>query len=86
MVSFNDVCLHWRSALRTSNIYCLTGMLQEVNLAYDSVKEVDCLDVSKEGTDAWEAAVKRSACLEISWILCVGMYFASNVILDSNIG
>ena len=33
--------------------------IEEVNLAYDNVKEVDCLDVSKEGTDAWEAAVKR---------------------------
>jgi len=34
-------------------------MFQEVNLAYDNVKEVDCLDVSKEGMDSWEAAVKR---------------------------
>ena len=32
---------------------------QEVNLAYENVKEVDILDVSKEGADAWEAAVKR---------------------------
>lgn len=34
-------------------------MLQEVNVAYDNVKEVDCLDLSKEGTDSWEAALKR---------------------------
>jgi len=33
--------------------------LQEVNMAYDNVKEVDCLDVSKEGTEAWDAACKR---------------------------
>ena len=33
--------------------------IEEVNLAYDNVKEVDCLDVAKEGTDAWDAAVKR---------------------------
>lgn len=33
--------------------------IEEVNLAYENVKEVDCLDVSKEGTDAWEAATKR---------------------------
>lgn len=33
--------------------------LQEVNLAYENVKEVDGLDVSKDGTDAWEAAIKR---------------------------
>ena len=33
--------------------------IEEVNLAYENVKEVDGLDVSKEGTDAWEAAVKR---------------------------
>jgi dynein heavy chain 1 len=32
---------------------------QEVNLAYDNVKEVDCLEVSKDGIDAWDAAVKR---------------------------
>jgi len=28
-------------------------------MAYDNVKEVDCLDVSKEGTEAWDAACKR---------------------------
>ena len=33
--------------------------IEEVNLAYENVKEVDGLDVSKEGTDAWDAAVKR---------------------------
>ncbi|KAK3093975.1 hypothetical protein FSP39_022394 [Pinctada imbricata] len=33
--------------------------IEEVNLAYENVKEVDGLDVSKEGSDAWEAATKR---------------------------
>ncbi|KAF8560529.1 hypothetical protein P879_02534 [Paragonimus westermani] len=33
--------------------------IEDVNLAYEIVKEVDCLDVTKEGTDAWEAAIKR---------------------------
>ncbi|XP_012579828.1 PREDICTED: cytoplasmic dynein 1 heavy chain 1, partial [Condylura cristata] len=33
--------------------------IEEVNLAYENVKEVDGLDVSKEGTEAWEAAMKR---------------------------
>ena len=33
--------------------------IQEVNLAYENVKEVDGLDVSKEGSEAWEAAVRR---------------------------
>uniref|UniRef100_UPI00358E5199 cytoplasmic dynein 1 heavy chain 1-like n=1 Tax=Myxine glutinosa TaxID=7769 RepID=UPI00358E5199 len=33
--------------------------VEEVNLAYENVKEVDGLDVSKDGTDAWEAAIKR---------------------------
>ena len=32
---------------------------QEVNLAYENVKEVDGLDVSKEGSESWEAAIKR---------------------------
>ena len=31
----------------------------QVNLAYENVKEVDGLDISKEGTDMWEAALKR---------------------------
>ncbi|CAN7982336.1 unnamed protein product [Ixodes hexagonus] len=33
--------------------------IEEVNLAYENVKEVDGLDISKEGTEAWDAAVKR---------------------------
>ena len=36
-----------------------SNAIEEVNLAYENVKEVDGLDVSKEGTDAWEAAMKR---------------------------
>ncbi len=36
--------------------------VEQVNAAYENVKEVDCLDVSKEGIDAWDAACKRSAC------------------------
>ena len=31
----------------------------EVNLAYENVKEVDCLDISREGLEAWDAAVRR---------------------------
>ncbi|XP_042877143.1 dynein heavy chain, cytoplasmic-like isoform X5 [Penaeus japonicus] len=33
--------------------------IEEVNLAYENVKEVDGLDISKEGTEMWEAALKR---------------------------
>lgn len=33
--------------------------VKEVRLAYESVKVVDCLDLSKDGSDAWEAALKR---------------------------
>ncbi|XP_063237430.1 dynein heavy chain, cytoplasmic isoform X2 [Bacillus rossius redtenbacheri] len=33
--------------------------IEEVNLAYENVKEVDCLDISREGLEAWDAAVKR---------------------------
>ncbi|XP_077870638.1 cytoplasmic dynein 1 heavy chain 1-like [Saccoglossus kowalevskii] len=33
--------------------------IEEVNLAYENAKEVDGLDVSKEGTESWEAATKR---------------------------
>lgn len=30
-----------------------------MNLAYENVKEVDCLDISREGIEAWDAAVQR---------------------------
>lgn len=33
--------------------------IEEVNLAYENVKEVDCLDITKEGSEAYDAAVKR---------------------------
>lgn len=33
--------------------------IEEVNFAYENVKEVECLDITKEGSDAWDAAVKR---------------------------
>ncbi|PIK60017.1 putative cytoplasmic dynein 1 heavy chain 1 [Apostichopus japonicus] len=33
--------------------------IEEVNLAYENVREVDGLDVTNEGKDAWEAAMKR---------------------------
>lgn len=33
--------------------------IEEVNQAYELMKEVDALDISKEGTDSWEAAMKR---------------------------
>lgn len=36
-----------------------TNAIEEVNFAYENVKEVDGLDISKEGIDSWEAAMKR---------------------------
>lgn len=33
--------------------------IEEVNIAYELVKEVDALDMTKEGTDSWEASLKR---------------------------
>ncbi|VBB28797.1 unnamed protein product, partial [Acanthocheilonema viteae] len=33
--------------------------IEQVNTAYENVKEVDCLDVSNDGTVAWEAAIRR---------------------------
>lgn len=33
--------------------------IEEVNMAYENVKEVECLDITKEGIEAWDAAVKR---------------------------
>ena len=28
-------------------------------MAYENVKEVDCLDITREGSEAWDAAVRR---------------------------
>ncbi|MFH4975707.1 hypothetical protein AB6A40_002416 [Gnathostoma spinigerum] len=36
-----------------------TSAIDQVNLAYENVKEVDCLDVSNDGNAAWEAAIRR---------------------------
>ena len=33
--------------------------IQEMNLAYENVKGLDGLDVSKDGSELWEAAIKR---------------------------
>ncbi|XP_037072682.1 LOW QUALITY PROTEIN: dynein heavy chain, cytoplasmic-like [Pollicipes pollicipes] len=33
--------------------------IEEVQLAYEQVKDVDSLDIGKEGSDAWEAALRR---------------------------
>ena len=33
--------------------------VREVQLAYDNMKVVDCLDLSPDGSAAWEAALKR---------------------------
>ena len=33
--------------------------VQEVDMAYENFKEIDPLDISKEGIDAWEVALKR---------------------------
>uniref|UniRef100_A0A0X3P013 Dynein heavy chain, cytoplasmic n=1 Tax=Schistocephalus solidus TaxID=70667 RepID=A0A0X3P013_SCHSO len=33
--------------------------IDDVNMAFELVKEVDCLDLSKEGTDVWDATIKR---------------------------
>ena len=39
--------------------------VKEVHLAYDNVKFVDCLDVSNDGSAAWEAAIKRYTCTSV---------------------
>lgn len=41
------------------DVVTLAFTFQEVNLAYENVREVDGLDVTNEGKDAWEAAMKR---------------------------
>jgi dynein heavy chain 1 len=48
-----------RPTITAANVLNDVNAIDEVNLAYESVKEVDALDVSKEGQDAWEFAMKR---------------------------
>lgn len=36
-----------------------SGAIGEIDQAYEVVKEVDCLDTTKEGVEAWEAAIAR---------------------------
>ncbi|XP_065208173.1 dynein heavy chain, cytoplasmic isoform X2 [Planococcus citri] len=36
-----------------------SSAIEEVNLAYENVKEVNCLDMTREGQEAWDAAVNR---------------------------
>jgi dynein heavy chain 1 len=48
-----------RPAITAANVLNDVNAIDEVNLAYESVKEIDALDVSKEGQDAWELAMKR---------------------------
>lgn len=48
-----------RPAVTAANVLNDVNAIDEVNLAYESVKEIDALDVSKEGQDVWELAMKR---------------------------
>ena len=37
---------------------------QEVDMAYENFKDIDPLDISKEGADSWETASKRFVFLQ----------------------
>ena len=43
--------------------------VREVQLAYDNVTVVDCLELSPDGSAAWEAALKR--CVYSSLSQCI---------------
>ena len=47
------------SADVSSALYNEEGAVHEVHKAYDTVKVVDCLDLTPEGTGAWNTALKR---------------------------
>lgn len=40
-------------------VYTEEGAVHEVHKAYDTMKVVDCLDLTLEGTGAWNTALKR---------------------------
>ena len=39
--------------------------VQEVDMAYENFKDIDPLDISKEGVESWEIASKRSVSFNI---------------------
>jgi len=47
------------SADVSSTLYNEEGAVHEVHKAYDTMKVVDCLDLTPEGTGAWNTALKR---------------------------
>lgn len=40
-------------------VYTEEGAVHEVHKAYETMKVVDCLDLTPEGTAAWNTALKR---------------------------
>ena len=40
-------------------VYTEEGAVHEVHKAYDTMKVVDCLDLTSEGNGAWNTALKR---------------------------
>lgn len=57
--SANGQSAETRTTVTAANVLNDVNAIDEVNMAYESVKEIDALDVSKEGQDAWELAMKR---------------------------
>lgn len=45
-------------------VYTEEGAVHEVHKAYDTMKVVECLDLTPEGNAAWDTALKRYASLE----------------------
>ena len=57
-------------------VYTEEGAVHEVHKAYDTMKVVDCLDLTPEGTAAWNTALKRYVDID-NWIfpiLCCSCY------------
>jgi dynein heavy chain 1 len=48
-----------RSAVDTALDVADANAIEEVNLAYEKVKEVDGLDITEEGQELWESATRR---------------------------
>ncbi len=48
-----------RSAVETALDVADANAIEEVNLAYEKVKEVDGLDIGEEGQELWESALRR---------------------------
>ena len=62
-------------------VYTEEGAVHEVHKAYDTMKVVDCLDLTLEGTGAWNTALKRYTYWSGGLLICTFYLFCFAVMM-----